>query len=131
MCIRDRLLIPMYMPLFFIFFLSNSLRVNGAMRFKGSNEIKNLLFNSLITASGLIIILIIQYSCLWLTGTVFWKEGWLYVNQLYAVVPIMLALPFFQRKFFNMTGKVYLGPITMTMIFIMILLSNTVSYYPI
>ena len=89
------------------------------MRFKGSNEIKNLLFNSLITASGLIIILIIQYSCLWLTGTVFWKEGWLYVNQLYAVVPIMLALPFFQREFFNMTGKVYLGPITMTMIFIM------------
>ncbi len=125
------LLIPMYMPLFFIFFLSNSLRVNGAMRFEGTSEIKNLFFNSLITASGLILILIVQYSCLWLTGTVFWKEGWLYVNQLYAVVPIMLALPFFQRKFFNMTGKAYLGPIAMTLIFIMILLSNTVSYYPI
>ena len=125
------LLIPMYMPLFFIFFLSNSLRVNGAIRFKGTSEIKNLLFNSLITASGLILILIIQYSSLWLTGTVFWKEGWLYVNQLYGVVPIMLVLPFFQRKLFNLTGKVYLGPIAMTMIFIMILLSNTVSYYPI
>ena len=29
------LLLPMYAPFFFVFFLSNSLRVNGAMRFEG------------------------------------------------------------------------------------------------
>ena len=100
------------------------------MRIQGKEEIKNILFSSFLTSSGLILILLIQYIVLWITGTVYWKEGWLYVNLLFAVVPIMLVLPFFQRYFFNLTGKVYLGPITMSLIFLMILLSNTVCYFP-
>ena len=124
-------LLPMYLPLFFVFFFSNSLRVNSVMRFENDNEFRNILLSSLATASGLMLILVIQYTSLWINGTVYWKEGWLYVNLLFAIVPIMLILPFFQRMFFNMTGKVYLGPITMSLIFIMILLSNTVCYYPI
>ena len=123
-------LLPMYLPLFFVFFFSNSLRVNSVMRFENDNEFRNILLSSLATASGLMLILVIQYTSLWINGTVYWKEGWLYVNLLFAIVPIMLILPFFQRMFFKMTGKVYLGPITMSLIFIMILLSNTVCYYP-
>ena len=37
----------------------------------------------------------------------------------------------FQRAFFDLTGKIYLGPFVMCLIFIMILMSNTVSYFPI
>tara|TARA_Y100000588_G_C14224960_1_gene912707 strand:- start:281 stop:2104 length:1824 start_codon:yes stop_codon:yes gene_type:complete len=124
------LLIPMYVPPFFIFFFSNSVRVNSIMRIKGNGEIKNMFFSAFVTTAGLIFILFIQYIELWITGTVHWKEGWLYVNLLFAVVPIMFVLPFFQRYFFNLTGKVFLGPITMSFIFIMILLSNTVCYFP-
>lgn len=123
-------LIPMYVPLFFLFFFSNSLRVNITMRTESESEFKNILFSSLVTGSGLILILIIQYMSLWFNGAVYWREGWLYVNLLFGVVPIMLILPFFQRYFFNLTGSVYLGPITMALIFIMILLSNTVCYFP-
>ena len=124
------LLLPIYLPLFFIFFFSNSIRVNSALRLEGFGEIKSVLFSSLATASGLMIILLIQYTTFFFTGTVFWKAGWLYVNLLFGIVPIMLVLPIFQRSFFNMTGRVYLGPITMSLIFITILLSNTVCYFP-
>ena len=123
-------LIPMYVPLFFIFFLSNSIRVNSAMRFENNKSLKNIFLSAFATCSGLILILIIQYLTLWITGSVFWTKGWLYVNLLFAVVPIMFILPFFQRHFFLLTGKVYLGAITMSLIFIMILLSNTVCYFP-
>ena len=63
-------------------------------------------------------------------GTVFWTDGWLYVNLLFAVVPIMFVLPIFNRCFFRITGRIYLGPLTMCLIFITILLSNTVCYIP-
>ena len=124
-------LIPMYVPFFLIFFISNSLRVNSSLRIEGVQKYKSMAFSGLVTASGLMIILFIQYFSLWITGTVFWKEGWLYVNLLFAIVPIMFFLPFFQRAFFNLTGKIYLGPLVMCLIFIMILMSNTVSYFPI
>ena len=124
------LLVPMYVPLFFLFFFANSLRVNTVMRMEGVSEFKNILFSSAVTASGLILILLIQYLSLLFTGTVFWKEGWLYVNLLFGIVPIMIILPIYHRYFFNLTGSVYLGPMTMVLIFIMILLSNTVCYFP-
>ena len=124
------LLIPMYLPFFFIFFLSNSIRVNSSLRIEGYGALKSMLLYPFSTASGLIIILFIQYITFWLTGNVFWKEGWLYVNMLFGIIPIILVLPLFHHSFFNLTGSVYLGPITMSLIFITILLSNTVCYFP-
>ncbi|MDG2266318.1 MAG: alpha/beta hydrolase, partial [Candidatus Marinimicrobia bacterium] len=123
-------IIPMYLPFFFIFFLSNSIRVNSSMRIEDYGKMKSMFLFSLATAAGLIIILFIQYITFWITGNVFWKEGWLYVNLLFAIVPIMIVLPLFHRSFFNLTGNVYLGPFIMSLIFITILLSNTVSYFP-
>jgi len=64
------------------------------------------------------------------TGTVYWTDGWLYVNLLFAVVPMMFVLPYFNRYFFRVTGRIYLGPMVTCMIFIMVLISNTVFYLP-
>lgn len=124
------LLLCMYVPMFFVFFLSNSLRVNGAMRFAGQPEWRSMLLAAVANSLGLLLIQIIQYSVFASTGTVHWTDGWLYVNLLFAVVPIMFVLPYFQRYFFRMTGRIYLGAMTMCLIFIMILLSNTVCYIP-
>ena len=124
----------MYAPLFFIFFFSNSLRVNGSIFYKGMREGKGMLLSGLATTLGLIIILLIQYLCLLLTGTIFWTDTnlqWLYVNLLFGVVPMIFILPFFNRYFYRMTGRVYLGPLLTCFIFIMILSSNTVCYIPI
>ena len=123
-------LLAMYVPFFFIFLLSNSLRINGAMRFEGESEFRSMLVGGFANSLGLMLIVVVQYLTFALTGTVYWTDGWLYVNLLFAVVPMMFVLPFFNRYFFNMTGRIYLGPMTTGLIFIMILISNTVIYLP-
>ena len=123
-------LLGMYVPFFFIFLLSNSLRINGAMRFEGEREWKSMLVGGFANSLGLMLIVVVQYVTFAVTGTVYWTDGWLYVNLLFAVVPMMFVLPYFNRYFFNMTGRIYLGPMTTGLIFIMILISNTVIYIP-
>lgn len=123
-------LLPMYAPAFLVFFLANSLRVNAALRFAGEPEWRSLLRAGLANSLGLLLILGAQYATFAATGTVRWTEGWLYVNLLFAVVPIMFVLPYFNRFFFRLTGRIYLGPVTMVLIFITVLLSNTVCYLP-
>ena len=124
------LLLAMYVPFFLPFFLSNSFRVNGAMRFEGEAEWKSLLLAGAANSAGLLLIVIVQYATMAATGTVYWTEGWLYVNLLFAVVPMMFVLPYFNRYFFLLTGKPYLGPLATCLIFVTILLSNTVCYLP-
>ena len=125
------LVLVMYFPLFFIFFFSNSLRVNGAMRFKNQSEWKSRLIAGFANSLGLMMIIIIQYVTFAWTGTVFWTTNWLSVNLLFGIVPMMFILPYFNRIFFQLTGRVYLGPIVTCLIFIMILSTNTVVYLPI
>ena len=125
------LVLAMYAPLFFIFFFSNSLRVNGAMRIEGQAEWKSMLIAGMANSLGLFLIILIQYIIFAKSGTVFWTTNWLSVNLLFAIVPMMFVLPYFNRYFFYMTGRVYLGPMVTTLIFIMILSTNTVVYLPI
>ena len=128
------LVLLMYFPLFFIFFFSNSLRINGSMRFQGQAEWKSRLIGGFANSLGLIFIIVIQYSYFAATGTVYWSSNstdWLSVNLLFGIVPMMFILPYFNRIFFEMTGRVYLGPIITCLIFIMILSTNTVVYLPI
>ena len=125
------LVLAMYFPFFFVFFLSNSLRVNGAMRFENQPEWISRLVAGLANSSGLIMIIVIQYFVFLYTGSVFWKTNWLSVNLLFGIVPMMFFLPYFNRVFFEMTGRIYLGPVITCLIFIMILSTNTVVYLPI
>ena len=124
------LVLMMYFPLFFIFFFSNSLRVNGAMRFKGQPEWLSILIACFANSLGLIFIIIIQYVTYFDTGTVFWTDNWLSVNLLFGIVPMMFILPIFNRAFFKITGRSYLGPLVTCLVFIMILSTNTVIYLP-
>jgi hypothetical protein len=123
-------LIGMYVPFFLVFFLASSLRVNGAMRTGGQPEWRGMLLGGIGNSIGLMLIVVVQYVTFWWTGTVFWTDGWLYVNLLFAVVPMMFVLPYFNRYFFRMTGRIYLGPMVTCLVFIMILLTNTVVYLP-
>jgi len=124
------LLMLIYAPFFFVFFLSNSLRANLSLRFADTPPWRSLLLAALGNSLGLFLILLVQYGTLAATGTVRWTEGWLYVNLLFAVVPTMFVLPYFHRYFYLMTGRIILGPLITCLIFIMILLSNTVCYLP-
>jgi hypothetical protein len=124
------LLMLVYAPFFFVFFFSNSLRANRALRFVETPPWRSLLLAGVANSLGLFLILLTQYATFARTGTVRWTEGWLYVNLLFAVVPMMFVMPYFHRYIFLMTGRTLLGPLITVLIFIMILLSNTVCYFP-
>jgi len=125
------IILLMYAPFFFVFFFSNSLRVNGGMRFQKQPEWLSKLVAGFANSVGLLLIIIVQYFYYYNNGIVFWTDNWLSVNLLFGLVPMMFILPYFNRIFFQMTGRVYLGPIITCLIFIMILSTNTVIYLPI
>jgi hypothetical protein len=123
-------LLAMYAPAFLPFFLGNSLRANCGMRFAGEPEWRSVLRAMAANALGLLLILVVQYTYFAAVGRVYWTDGWLYVNLLFGVVPIMFVLPWFHRRFFLLTGRIHVGPIVMCPLFIMMLIANTVCYLP-
>ncbi len=129
---RDMLLVALeYIPLFFVFYIGNSIRVNSASRFAGQREWVSLLVMGLGNSVGLALILAIQYVSLAATGTVHWTNEWLYANLLFGIVPMMFVLPYYNRYFFRLTGRVYLGPMVTCLVFIMMLITSNVCYIPI
>ncbi|OHE42513.1 MAG: hypothetical protein A2Y16_00025 [Tenericutes bacterium GWF2_57_13] len=121
----------MYIPFFFIFYLSNSVRVNLSMRFVHWSEFKSTLVACLANSVGLLLILAIQYVVYFSTGTVHWTDEWLYVNIIFGLLPMMFILPIFNRFFFNRSGSVYAGAMISCFIFIMMTLNNSICYFPI
>lgn len=121
----------MYVPVFFIFYFSNSLRVNCSMRVENWSESTSQVIACLGNSVGLMLIMIIQYVVFAATGLVHWTTEWLYCNMLFGLIPMMIILPIFNRYFFNKTGKIYVGPMVSCLVFIMMTLTNTVCYLPI
>ena len=119
-----------YIPLFFIFYLANALRVNAGARFEGQSERVSLMINAAANSVGLILLLVIQYASLALTGMVYWTEEWLYINLLLGVIPMMILLPLFNRWFFRLTGRIYLGPMITCPVFVLMMLTSNVCYIP-
>ena len=119
-----------YIPLFFVFYFANSLRVNGGSRHEGASAWRSGLFNAFGNTLGLILVLALQYLHLGATEQPFWTDGWLYVNLLFGVIPMMFLLPWLHRIFFNLSGQTWLGPLITCPLFVMMMLTSNVCYIP-
>lgn len=126
----------MYFLPFFVFYFSNSIRVNGSQMHGKLPEGVKLLLAGLMNIGGLVIILLIQYIVFFRTGTIAFTElpdgttQWLYVNILFTLLPVIFLMPFFNRWFYKLSGNSYVGPIIICGIFIMMAISNSVAYIP-
>lgn len=126
----------MYFPLFYIFYFSNSIRVNGSQMNGKLSETTKLFLAGFMNIAGLAIILFVQYIVFARTGTIAFTElpdsttQWLYVNILFTLLPVMFLMPFFNRWFYKLSGNSYLGPIIICGIFILMAISNSVAYIP-
>ncbi|MDQ8153251.1 MAG: alpha/beta hydrolase [Gemmatimonadota bacterium] len=127
---RMLLVALMYLPLFFVFYLANSVRVNAGGRFAHQPAWRSLLINGLGNSVGLVLILGIQYASFVSTGTVYWTAEWLFANLLFGIIPMMFLLPFYNRWFFQLTGRVWLGPMVTCLVFVMMMLTSNVCYIP-
>jgi dienelactone hydrolase len=119
-----------YLPLFLVFYLGNSIRVNSAGRFEGQREWASMLLMGLANSAGLLLIMLIQYAVFLSRGTVYWTAEWLFANLLFGIIPMMFLLPYFNRYFFRLTGRVYLGALVTCLVFILMMLTNNVCYIP-
>lgn len=126
-----------YMPIIFVFYISNSIRVNCSIGREGWKEWKVMLVSALANSVGLAFILLINYVCYFTTGTPFYgywgannNEVWLFINMVFGLVVMMFILPIFNRLFYKITGNVWTGAIACCMIFVMMTISASVSYIP-
>lgn len=125
-----------YAPIIFVFYISNSIRVNCSIGREDWKEWKVMLVGALANSLGLAFILLINYVCYFVTGTPYYgywgnnNEVWLFVNMVFGLVVMMFLLPIFNRIFYKQTGNVWVGAITCCLIFIMMTISASVSYIP-
>jgi hypothetical protein len=82
---------------------------------------------------GLLGIMFIQYIPFVTSGTIGYTgtvgPEWLFVNMLLSIIPMMAALPLFNRFFFNKSGRAWVGAIVICVIFILMTASGTTIYY--
>ena len=127
-----------YLAGFFVFYISNSIRVNLTIAREGFKEWQVLLIGALANSLGLVFIIIINYFPYFTTGTVYYgyysptdlSEMWLYINMVFGLIVMMFILPIFNRLVYKKTGNVYSGALLWCMIFIMMSLSASISFIP-
>ena len=127
-----------YLAGFYVFYFSNSIRVNLGISREGFKEWQVMLIAALANSLGLVFILVINYFVYFKTGTVFYgyysktdtNEMWLYVNMVFPLIVMMAILPIFNRLSYKKMGNVYAGALLWCMIFIMMSLSASISFIP-
>lgn len=114
-----------YLPIFFAFYLVNSLIVNGASRFEGDNEKKNLFALAIGNIIGCVLIWAVQYGKLLITGTPIWGGPWVNVLVIAFCVWQLFFAPYFLRAFYKLTGKNWVGALVVSSMYVMAGIMNT------
>ena len=114
-----------YLPPFFLFYLANSLMVNGAARFEGAKEKRNLFVLAFGNIIGCGLLWAVQYGKLVITGSVLWGPQWIGVLVIAFCVWQLFLAPFLLRKFYQITGKNWVGPIIVSVLYVLSAVANT------
>ncbi len=127
-----------YLAGFYVFYFSNSIRVNLGIAREGFKEWQVITIGALANSLGLVFMIIINYFVYFKTGTVYYgyysstdtNEMWLYINMVFPLIVMMFILPIFNRLSYRKMGNVYSGALLWCMIFIMMSLSASISFIP-
>ncbi len=114
-----------YWPVFFFFYLFNSLMVNGACRVEGANEKKELLICGIGNILGVFTLWLLQYGKLVITGSVLFKMPWCDVLVICFCIWQLFLAPFLLRSFYKLTGKNWLGPLVVSSVYVLSGIMNT------
>jgi len=112
-----------YFPFFAIFYLVNSMLVNGGNRIEDRAPWKVTVLSCLSNIAGFGTIIFIQYYGLVTNGT-FAYNSMRVVN----LFPLLVLIPIgtiITQRYFKETGKIYLGSITIAMLYTMMVVANT------
>lgn len=119
-----------YSPFFFIFYLGNSLLVNGSMRVEGMKEGRNIFLCAMATVWGPILLCIVQYGTAIIrnTNTVMWGDSWMGLLVIFFCIPNIFIATYVSRYLFKSTGKVWLGAMVNTLVNVVMTMAATDLY---
>lgn len=101
-----------YAPFFILYWCINSLIMNGCNRFKGMSERLNLLLCVLCNVLGTIVVVSVYYIVLYKTGVgIGAASNWKAYMMLSYMILSATAGTIINRKIYNATSNIYLGPI--------------------
>lgn len=127
----DKLYVALqYWPLFFIFYLANSISINSSSRIDGQNEKLNIFLCAIGNSLGVIILNAIQYGTVFTTGIPHWQEDWLRPLVIVPLIVQLFVAAYLSRYLFKRTGKVWLGAMVNTLIIVMMGVANTTTFAP-
>jgi hypothetical protein len=121
-----------YLPVFFAFYLANSLTINGAMRVDGMSEKKNLFICGLANIIGPGLVFLVQYTPIAFTHNVLiGSNSWTFwIDQLVIgfTVFVLFPAPYVLRAFYKATGKNWLGAMVYSVMAVMIMVMHNAIY---
>ena len=120
----------MYLPFFFVYYFSLSLRINTSSITTNNRkkQFVNYAIAVLMNTFGLFSIFAIQYLSIADHGLMYWTTNWLYTNMLWILIPLMFILPIIQKKIYKHTNNVWLAALATCLIFITISMCNSVAH---
>ena len=120
----------MYLPFFFIYYFSLSLRINTSSITTNNRkkQFANYAIAVLMNTFGLFSIFAIQYLSIADHGLMYWTTNWLYTNMLWILIPLMFILPIIQKKIYKHTNNVWLAALATCLIFVTISMCNSVAH---
>ena len=120
----------MYLPFFFVYYFSLSLRINTSSITTNNRkkQFANYAIAVLMNTFGLFSIFAIQYLSIADHGLMYWTTNWLYTNMLWILIPLMFILPIIQKKIYKHTNNVWLAALATCLIFVTISMCNSVAH---
>lgn len=119
-----------YAVLFFPFYFINSVLTNSANRVDGMKEGWNIVICGLGNVLGIVIPTVIQYTTVFRTGLVAYKDWNFPLLQATGLIVWLFVAAFISRKLFKLTGKVWLGAMVNCLIIVSIGCINTMQHIP-
>ncbi len=112
-----------YFPAWVVFYLVNSLLVNGGNRVEGRKEWVTLLVSCIGNILGICALIFIQYCGIISRGTFAFNS--MRIVNLFPLVFLIPAGTIVSRRFFKETGDIYTGSLVIAFLYCMMTVANT------
>lgn len=112
-----------YFPAFALFYLVNSMLVNGGNRVEGRPTWQVFLISFVGNILGIVVLIFIQYFGIIVNGTFAFNS--MRIVNLFPLVVLIPAGTVITHFFYKLTGKIYAGSFVVSMLYTMMTVSNT------
>ena len=112
-----------YFPAFALFYLVNSMLVNGGNRVEGRPTWRLFLISFVGNILGIVVLIFIQYFGIIVNGTFTFNS--MRIVNLFPLVVLIPAGTVITHFFYKLTGKIYAGSFMVSMLYTMMTVSNT------